>query len=125
MSLASFRPATIVPRDPQCLLPWVCPIISALRKKKKNSQGPDNPGTGGKKKKQPGTGQPQDRKKKKKTVRDRTTLGPKKKKKSLIESRCPFSLRTVIRLAIVHLCASHYRQFVTEIDTARPQADVS
>ena len=63
MSLASFRPATIVPRDPQCLLPWVCPIISALRKKKtardrttpgpeekkkkkqKNSQGPDNPRT--------------------------------------------------------------------------------
>ena len=79
MSLASFRPAIIVPRDPQCLLPWVCPIISALlkKKKKKNSQGPDNPRTGGKKKKT-GTGQPQDRKKKK-TARDRTTLRPKKK----------------------------------------------
>ena len=67
-------------------------------------------------KKQPGTGQPQDRREKKKTARDRTTLGPKKKK-SLIESRCPFSLRTVIRLAIVQLCASHYRQFVTETGT--------
>ena len=68
-------------------------------KEKKNSQGPDNPRT----------------EKKKKTARDRTTLGPEKK--NLIESRCPFSLRTVIRLAIVQLCASHYRQFVTETGT--------
>ena len=106
MSLASFRPATIVPRDPQCLLPWVCPIISALLEKK-NSQGLDNPRTGGKK-----------LTKKKKTARDRTTLGPEKKKISYtVESRCSFSLRTVIRLAIVQLCASHYRQFVTETGT--------
>ena len=66
VSLASFRPATIVPRDPQCLLPWFVPLSLRYWKKKK---------------KQPGTGRPQDRrkKKKKKTARDRTTLRPKKK----------------------------------------------
>ena len=116
MSLASFRPATIVPRDPQCLLPWVCPIISALlkkktardrttpgpeEKKKKNSQGPDNPRT-------------EKKKKKNSQGPDNPKTG---KKKSFTESRCPFSLRTVIRLAIVQLCASHYRQFVTETGT--------
>ena len=93
MSLASFRPATTVPRDPQCLLPWVCPIISALlkkSKKKKTARDRTTPGPEGKKKKkkQPGTGQPQDRKekkknkkqkKRKKTARDRTTLRPEKK----------------------------------------------
>ena len=94
VSLASFRPATILPRD-QCLLPWVCPIISALQKKKTAR-----------------TGQPQDRReKKKKTARNRTTLGPEKKKNpyrepvSLFSSYCD-SLGdcAALRLALQAIC---------------------